>query len=272
MSEDELELDILGDRKTALFVIISDTDDTFNFVVSIMYSQLFNLLCDKADDVYGGRLPIHVRARNISIVQPTEKKQRSNAREMQDLRRDLRDVEEQVADVVDTLSNVVHKSELSELILDFSNPPLKYGFLLLNGQPIEANLAYKDIYGIAKKSVYIVDNYIGVKTLVLVKEINPSVEIIIFSDNIGKGLHTLEYQDFCREYPQVNIKFQKSGKAFHDRYIIIDWNTDNQRIYHCGASSKDAGQKITSILEVADQMIYTDLINKLLKNPILKLK
>ncbi|HEM4545876.1 TPA: type IV secretory system conjugative DNA transfer family protein [Streptococcus suis] len=61
MSDDELELDTLGDRKTALFVIISDTDDTFNFVVSIMYSQLFNLLCDKADDVYGGRLPVHVR-------------------------------------------------------------------------------------------------------------------------------------------------------------------------------------------------------------------
>ncbi len=61
MSEDELELDTLGDRKTSLFVIISDTDDTFNFVVSIMYSQLFNLLCDKADDEYGGRLPVHVR-------------------------------------------------------------------------------------------------------------------------------------------------------------------------------------------------------------------
>ena len=61
MKEDELELDTLGDRKTALFIIISDTDDTFNFVVSIMYSQLFNLLCDKADDEYGGRLPVHVR-------------------------------------------------------------------------------------------------------------------------------------------------------------------------------------------------------------------
>lgn len=61
MSYDELELDLLGDRKTALFVIISDTDDTFNFVVSIMYTQLFNLLCDRADDLYGGRLPIHVR-------------------------------------------------------------------------------------------------------------------------------------------------------------------------------------------------------------------
>ena len=58
---DEMELDTIGDRKTALFVIISDTDDTFNFVVSILYTQLFNLLCDKADDEYGGRLPVHVR-------------------------------------------------------------------------------------------------------------------------------------------------------------------------------------------------------------------
>ena len=78
MSEDELELDTLGDRKTALFVIISDTDDTFNFVVSIMYSQLFNLLCDKADDVYGGRLPIHVRClldefANIGLIPKFEK-------------------------------------------------------------------------------------------------------------------------------------------------------------------------------------------------------
>ena len=56
METDDLELDTLGDRKTALFVIISDTDDTFNFIVAMMYTQLFNLLCDKADDFYGGRL------------------------------------------------------------------------------------------------------------------------------------------------------------------------------------------------------------------------
>ncbi|HBL81417.1 MAG TPA: conjugal transfer protein TraG [Clostridiales bacterium] len=61
MEYDELELDTLGDRKTAFFVIISDTDATFNFVVAMMYSQLFNLLCDKADNEYGGRLPVHVR-------------------------------------------------------------------------------------------------------------------------------------------------------------------------------------------------------------------
>lgn len=60
-SYDEMELDMLGDQRTAMFVIISDTDDTFNFVVAIMYTQLFNLLCDRADDVHGGRLPYHVR-------------------------------------------------------------------------------------------------------------------------------------------------------------------------------------------------------------------
>ncbi len=75
---DELELDTLGDRKTALFLIMSDTDDTFNFLISMVYSQLFNLLCEKADDQYGGRLPVHVRclideAANIGQIPKLEK-------------------------------------------------------------------------------------------------------------------------------------------------------------------------------------------------------
>ena len=75
---DELELDRLGDRKTALFIIMSDTDNTFNFLISLIYSQLFNLLCEKADDVYGGRLPVHVRclideAANIGQIPNLEK-------------------------------------------------------------------------------------------------------------------------------------------------------------------------------------------------------
>ena len=61
MSYDELELDTLGDRKSALFLIMSDTDSTFNFVIAMLQSQLFNLLCDKADDEYNGKLPVHVR-------------------------------------------------------------------------------------------------------------------------------------------------------------------------------------------------------------------
>lgn len=75
---DELELDTLGDRKTALFLIMSDTDATFNFLISMIYSQLFNLLCEKADDVYGGRLPVHVQclideAANIGQIPNLEK-------------------------------------------------------------------------------------------------------------------------------------------------------------------------------------------------------
>ena len=75
---DELQLDTLGDKKTALFIIMSDTDDTFNFLISLCYTQLFNLLCEKADDVYGGRLPVHVRclideAANIGQIPRLEK-------------------------------------------------------------------------------------------------------------------------------------------------------------------------------------------------------
>ena len=75
---DELELDLTGDRKTALFLIMSDTDATFNFLISMIYTQLFNLLCEKADDVYGGRLPVHVRclideAANIGQIPNLEK-------------------------------------------------------------------------------------------------------------------------------------------------------------------------------------------------------
>ena len=78
MSYDEMELDMIGDQRTAMFVIISETDDTFNFVVAIMYTQLFNLLCDKADDEHGGRLPYHVRLlldefSNIGQIQKFDK-------------------------------------------------------------------------------------------------------------------------------------------------------------------------------------------------------
>ncbi|MBQ8400642.1 MAG: type IV secretory system conjugative DNA transfer family protein [Clostridia bacterium] len=78
MAYDELELDKLGDRKTALFLIMSDTDDSFNFLISMCYTQLFNILCEKADDVYGGRLPVHVRclideAANIGQIPKLEK-------------------------------------------------------------------------------------------------------------------------------------------------------------------------------------------------------
>lgn len=189
-----------------------------------------------------------------------------NVVRMQDLKRNLMDVEDKVAGVVDDLSNFVQKSELSDLILDFSNPEVKRAYLVLNGQPVEADLAYKDIYSLAKKSIYLIDNYIGLKTLVLLKDTPNNVEKIIFSDNLGRGLHSVEYNDFCREYPGFTIKFKKSGGSFHDRYIVLDWGSDDARIYHCGASSKDAGERITTVSELTDHMPYKELIDNLLKN------
>lgn len=187
------------------------------------------------------------------------------------LRSDLGDVEEQMAEVIDRLSGVVLRSELSEIMNEFGEPLLKRGYLLLNGKPFKASAVYNEIYTQAKKSIYIVDNYIGIKTFELLINVSPDIEIIIFSDNLTKGLRQSAYADFRKEYPNLQISLCILGGIFHDRYIILDYGTEDEKIYHCGASSKNAGEKVTSILEDPDTNKYRDLIEKLLKNEILKL-
>jgi len=134
------------------------------------------------------------------------------------------------------------------------------------------DVVYEKIYGLAKKSIYIIDNYIGVRTLVHLKNIVSSIMIIIFSDNVGKGLSMVEFNDFKSQYPNVNIGFQTTNNKYHDRYIILDYGTTDEVIYHCGASSKDAGNKITSIAKVQDISNFQNMIQELLLNPLLLLK
>lgn len=86
-----------------------------------------------------------------------------------------------------------------------------------------------------------------------------------------KGLSKKIYEDFRREYSNLNIKLHTSGGIFHDRYIILDYGTENEKIFHCGASSKDAGGRVSTILEDPDKCKYEQLISDLLKNPILNL-
>ena len=86
-----------------------------------------------------------------------------------------------------------------------------------------------------------------------------------------KGLHQFEYDDFKKQYPNIDISFYRTNGAYHDRYIIIDYDTPNENIFHCGASSKDAGNKITSITKINDKEIYHHIVNILLGNPILTL-
>ena len=138
--------------------------------------------------------------------------------------------------------------------------------LILNGCQVESDLAYKKIYDLAKNKIYIIDDYINLKTLVLFKDIDKNIEITIFSDNVGKKLHMVEYEDFCNEYSNIKIVFKKTNNKIHDRYIVIDYDCDNEKIFHCGASSKDSGNKITTITEIKDRKIYCKVIDELLKN------
>ena len=161
---------------------------------------------------------------------------------------------------------VAVKADVAKIIEDFSSNEIKKDFLFLNGKVVEADLAYQQIYASAEKSIFVIDNYISLKTLVLLKSVKKDVNITVFSDNIHHGLHKKELDDFIKEYPLISVSFKKTDGIFHDRYIILDFDTENEKIYHCGASSKDAGNKVCSITTTADHEIYKPLIENLLEN------
>ena len=168
-------------------------------------------------------------------------------------------------------NDLVTNEKLSEIINELTDIKIPKEYLVLDGEKVEGDLAYKEIYSKARKSIYIIDNYISLKTLVLLKDINKNIEVIIFTDNINNGLHKLEYEDFYKEY-QIRIKFIKTNNKYHDRYIMIDYKTENEIIYHSGPSSKDIGGRIGSIMQTEYNYIYHSLIDKLLNNSSLILK
>lgn len=178
----------------------------------------------------------------------------------------------QVNNNTNEIKKMVTKDYFEEVMKEFISPNKIDEYLILDGNKFSADLAYEQIYHSAKQSIYIVDNYIGPKTLIHLKNISSSVNITIFSDNIRKGLSLTEFNDFQNEYPNIHIKFQITNNQYHNRYIILDYRTANEMIYHCGASSKDAGNKITTINRIRETVAYKNIINKLLQNPPLKLK
>ncbi len=194
-----------------------------------------------------------------------------NKAEISRLRMDLGSVEKQMSDVMDQLSDVVTKSDLADMMNSFVNDE-DNGWLMYNTKYCSADVAYSSIYSQAKKSVYLIDNYIGLRTLVLLKNAPAGADIKIFSDNIGSGkLHNVEYTDFCREYPNIKLTMQHTGGIYHDRFIVLDYGTKDERVFLCGASSRDAGARITSIVEDFGIDKYDPLVKKLLKNGVLQL-
>ncbi len=195
-----------------------------------------------------------------------------NAQNIVEFRQKLTEIDDKVENVVSNLGDMVRKSELSPIMLNLGKPEIPPGWLILNGQPVESDLAYQQIYTLANKSISIIDNYISLKTLVLFKHAKQNISVTIYTDNTNNGLHKVEFDDFCREYSGLKIDIKKADNIFHDRYIILDYNTSDEKIYHCGSSSKDGGRKVTTITKIDDTSIYKPLLAQLQKKRTLVLK
>lgn len=152
-------------------------------------------------------------------------------------------------------------SENFVLEKDFKN------FVIYKGQKFEADAAYIDIYQQAKKSIYVVDNYVNTKTLQLLSQKQEGVEIVLFTEN-GHGkkgfLSTAVVNDFLQEYPPLRIK---PNADCHDRLIVLDYGEPTEQAYHCGASSKDAGKKLCAINIIIETSMIHPVIDKLLLAP-----
>ena len=144
---------------------------------------------------------------------------------------------------------------------DFKN------LIIYKGQKFEADAAYIDIYQQAAKSIYVVDDYMNTKSLQLLSQKNPGVEVILFTEN-GHGkrgfLTTSVVNDFINQYPPLRIK---PNPDCHDRLIILDYGLPTEQAFHCGASSKDAGRKLSAINKVESVQMVRPVIDALLKLP-----
>ena len=144
---------------------------------------------------------------------------------------------------------------------DFKN------FVIYKGQKFEADAAYIDIYQQAKKSIYVVDDYVNTKTLQLLSQKQAGVEVVLFTEN-GHGkrgfLTTAVVNDFIQEYPPFRIK---PNADCHDRLIVLDYGLPTEQAYHCGASSKDAGKKLCAINVIIETSMIHPVIDKLLLAP-----
>ena len=153
-------------------------------------------------------------------------------------------------------------SENFVLEKDFKN------FVIYKGQKFEADAAYIDIYQQAKKSIYVVDNYVNTKTLQLLSQKQEGVEIVLFTEN-GHGkkgfLSTAVVNDFLQEYPPLRIK---PNADCHDRLIVLDYGEPTEQAYHCGASSKDAGKKLCAINIIIETSMIHPVIDKQLLAPV----
>jgi biotin operon repressor len=173
--------------------------------------------------------------------------------------KDIAEIRDGLAETREDVS--VMKSDLQKVMENFIDPSTFKHFLILNGRKLEADVAYMQIYGLAKKSITIVDDYIGVKTLDLLREIAKGVAVTIYSDECGFETLTDRLQkDFLKARPDISLNVYETNGKFHDRYIFLDYGLKSEKLFHCGASSKDAGNKITTIMQIEYTEAYHNII------------
>ena len=171
-------------------------------------------------------------------------------------------------------SSMITKDALSPFLQLFEKDRKQEEILILNGEPYKADLAYQKILSEVKKELIMVDDYLSSKTLKHLLHCPSGVMITLISDNKGRSpLQLYEYTDFLKEYPALSgrITLLRSHNKVYDRYIFLDPADPDGKIYHCGASSKDAGEKITMIMECKDTSHFPAVLGKLLKGKTLVL-
>lgn len=178
-----------------------------------------------------------------------------------------------IREIKGKLDDVVTKADLADFMKLFDSGIEHDEVLILDGEPFKADLAYQKIYRHAKRKRMVIDDYISTKTLQHLLHSKPVVKLTIISDNKARPpLKLTEYNDFLKENPGRSIDFIATANKAHDRYIILDYNTKDMKAYHCGASSKDAGKKITTITQVKDISNYKEMVKELIANPSLLLR
>ena len=194
---------------------------------------------------------------------------------LEDQQRLLLEHDDKLVAAFESINETVKKSDVSPMMLSFDTSEDSNEYLLREGHPVKADVTYMDIYSNAKKTVYIIDNYISIKTLYLLQNVKPIVNVTVFSDNLKNHLHTSDFTDFQTEFPAIQIMLLTTGGIMHDRFIVLDYGEPEERFYHCGASSKDAAFKLTTaITEIMSDDMKEQLhilIDQMLGNPALVL-
>ena len=167
------------------------------------------------------------------------------------------------------ISSVETKLEI--MMNNFTDDNNTQHYLILKDQRVEADIAFQQIYSNATNSLIIIDNYVSLKTLLNLKKCKPNVEITICTDNVGNQLSKTEFDDFIKD-TKLAIKIIENNKTVHDRYIVVDFMTDNYIIYSCGSSSKDSGNYVTTIQQIEFPNLYIPVIENLLQNEEKELK